>query len=73
MSLSLTISGNIFTFILLTFVIFPILVGVFFEPSYQGYRKKLRKKYKNSQFPYTPQEDEQITSIPEKQIEDEIH
>ena len=78
MSLSLTISGNIFTFILLTFVIFPILVGVFFEPSYQGYRKKLREKYyKNSQFPYTPQGDEpqqeQITSVPEKQIEDEIH
>jgi hypothetical protein len=71
-AIAFLIAGNIFTWFLLTFVIFPFINGLVFELTYEDYRKKLRKKYK-----YFPQGDEpqqeQITSIPEKQIEDEIH
>jgi hypothetical protein len=71
-AIAFLIAGNIFTWFLLTFAIFPFINGVVFELTYEDYRKKLRKKYK-----YSPQGDEpqqeQITSIPEKQIEDEIH
>jgi hypothetical protein len=78
-ALSIAISNDIFTILIFTFIIFPVLVGVFFESSYQKYRKKLKKQYKTKSISsYTPQsdepnEEEQITSIPEKQITDELH
>jgi len=74
-AIALIISANIFTWFILTFGILPIINGVPFEISYERYRKKLRKQHKpTSSFPQgdEPQQ-EQITSIPEKQIEDEIH
>jgi hypothetical protein len=74
-AIAFLIAGNVFTWFLLTFVIFPFINGTIFELTYENYRKKLRKKYKQSS--PTPQGDEpqqeQITSIPEKQIEDELH
>jgi hypothetical protein len=74
-AIAFLIAGNVFTWFLLTFVIFPFINGTIFELTYENYRKKLRKKYKQS--PPAPQGDEpqqeQITSIPEKQIEDELH
>ena len=79
-AIAFLIAGNIFTWFLLTFVIFPFINGFVFELTYEDYRKKLRKKYKQS--PSAPQDNEpqgdepqqeQITSIPEKQIEDELH
>jgi hypothetical protein len=58
------------------FIVFPIIVGIVFEPSYQRYRKKLKEQFK-AKLTHTPQGDEpqqeQITSIPEKQITDELH
>lgn len=71
-AISFLIAGNIFTWFLLTFVVLPIINGIMFELTYENYRKKLRKKYKHSPQGDEPQQ-EQITSIPEKQIEDEIH
>jgi len=47
LAISLPISGNLFTLIILSFIVFPIIVGVFFEPSYQNYREKLFKMGKN--------------------------
>jgi hypothetical protein len=79
-AIAFLIAGNVFTWFLLTFVIFPFINGFVFELTYEDYRKKLRKKYKQS--PSAPQDNEpqgdepqqeQITSIPEKQIEDELH
>ena len=74
-AIALLISGNIFTWFILTFGVLPIITGGVFELTYQPYRKILRKQYYNKD--YAPQGDEpqqeQITSIPEKQIEDEIH
>lgn len=78
-ALSIAISNDIFTILIFTFIIFPVLVGMFFESSYQKYREKLKKQYKTKSTPsYTPQsdepnEEEQITSVPEKQITDELH
>ena len=78
-ALSIAISNDIFTILIFTFIIFPVLVGMCFESSYQKYREKLKKQYKTKSIPsYTPQsdepnEEEQITSIPEKQITDELH
>ena len=74
-AIAFLIAGNIFTWLLLTFGVLPLINGVPFEISYERYRKKLRKQYKTkSSFPQgdEPQQ-EQITSVPEKQIEDEIH
>jgi hypothetical protein len=80
------ISGNLFTWFLFTFIIFPFINGLIFEMTYNPYRKKLRKRYYNTQTPsyntkskweWEPEGDEpqqeQITSVPEKQIEDELH
>jgi hypothetical protein len=75
-AIAFLITGDIFTWFLLTFIILPSINGIIFEMTYENYRKKLRKKYKQK-LDYTSQGDEpqqeQITSIPEKQIEDEIH
>jgi hypothetical protein len=74
-AIAFLIAGNIFTWLLLTFGVLPLINGISFETSYEKYRKKLRKQYKTKS--YFPQGDEpqqeQITSVPEKQIEDEIH
>jgi len=75
LALAIGISGNLFTTIVFAFVIFPILVGIPFELTYSNYRKTLREKYRTkSSFPQgdKPQQ-EQVTSIPEKQITDELH
>lgn len=74
-AIALIISANVFTWFILTFGIFPIINGIPFEISYERYRKKLRKQYKLKASPTQGDEpqQEQITSIPEKQIEDELH
>ena len=76
LALAIAISANLFTTIVFAFVVFPIIVGIVFEPSYQRYRKKLKEQFK-SKLTHTPQGDEpqqeQKTSIPEKQITDELH
>lgn len=70
------ISGNIFTWFLLTFGILPFINGIIFEMTYENYRRKLKKQHEQK-LDHTSQGDEpqqeQITSIPEKQIEDEIY
>lgn len=74
-AIAFIISANILTWFILTFGILPIINGIPFEISYERYRKKLRKQYRvKSSFPQgdEPQQ-EQITSIPEKQIEDELY
>lgn len=43
MAIVLPISANTFTFLLLSFVIMPIIVGLFFEVSYNRARKTYRK------------------------------
>ena len=74
-AIALIISANVFTWFILTFGIFPIINGIPFEISYERYRKKLRKQYKLKASPTQGDEpqQEQITSIPEKQITDELH
>jgi hypothetical protein len=76
LALAIAISANLLTTIVFAFIVFPIIVGMVFEPSYQRYRKKLREQFK-AKLTYAPQGDEpqqeQITSIPEKQITDELH
>ena len=47
LAVSLPISCNLFTLIVLSFILFPIVVGVFFEPSYQNSREKFSKIDKN--------------------------
>jgi hypothetical protein len=43
LAISTAITSNIVTLLILSFVIFPIVLGAFFEPSYQNFRKKLSK------------------------------
>jgi len=78
-AMTIFISGNLFTWFILTFVIVPIIVGIPFEIVYDWYREKL-KKQSVIESPIVelttgdePNEEEQITSIPEKQITDELH
>jgi hypothetical protein len=72
LAISVALTNSILMVLLLSFVIFPIIVGIFFEASYQDYRDKY-KIYPPTEI-YTldePNDDIQVTSVPEKQIEDE--
>ena len=82
-AIGLLITTKIIPLILITMIILPALVGVFFEVSYGNTRDKyeaLKLKHRESQrntTTYTePEPDEapnegQVTSVPEKGIEDE--
>ena len=62
---------NSWTIIVLNvFVLMPIIVGVFFEASYDEMREKLHKKEDTPLTGDEPNDSQQITSVPEKQIED---
>jgi len=41
LAIATSITGNLFTLLILSFVIFPVVLSAFFEPSYQNFRKKL--------------------------------
>ena len=43
LAVSIPISANLITLVILSFIIFPIIVGVFFEVSYQNFREKFYK------------------------------
>lgn len=47
LAVTMFISANLLTVLILSFVIFPIIVGVFFESSYQNSRKKFSKMNEN--------------------------
>ena len=71
-AVALLISVDIVNILILSFVVFPILIGVVFEISYSQYRKKYRSQYNNS-YKTTgdePYDNPQVTSVPEKQIND---
>lgn len=43
LAVTLFISANLLTVLVLSFIVFPIIVGAFFEPSYQNSREKFSK------------------------------
>jgi hypothetical protein len=49
LAVTMFISANLFTVLILSFIIFPIIVGVFFESSYQKSREKFSKIGKNQE------------------------
>lgn len=74
MTVAVIISANVFTFLLLSFVVLPIVVGVSFEIFYNSYREKFGGKNKIYYYPLSgdePNDNIQVTSVPEKQIGDE--
>lgn len=49
LAVTMFISANLLTVLILSFIIFPIIVGVFFESSYQKSREKFSKIGKNQE------------------------
>jgi hypothetical protein len=71
LAIALPLSANLITALVFAFILFPVLLGLFFEISYTQFRKKFRfKQYYTSQGD-EPHDNPQVTSVPEKQIEDE--
>lgn len=49
LAVALFISANLLTVLILSFILFPIIVGAFFEPSYQNSREKFSKMGKDQE------------------------
>jgi hypothetical protein len=81
-AIGLLITTKVIPLLIITLIIMPILVGVFFEVSYGNTRDKyeqIKQDYRDSQRRITPIDvlgdsgpnEGQVTSVPEKGIEDE--
>lgn len=73
LAIALLISANVFTALILSFVIFPVILGLFFEISYSKFRKKYKLHNTSIVLGDEPYDNPQVTSVPEKQIEDETN
>lgn len=69
LAISLCMSDSWTVILLSTLVLMPVIVGVFFEASYDEMRRKLHKA-DTEPTGDEPYDSEQVTSVPEKQIED---
>ena len=69
LAISLCMSDSWIVILLSTLVLMPVIVGVFFEASYDEMRRKLHNKVDTQPTGDEPN-DQQVTSVPEKQIED---
>lgn len=69
LAISLCMSDSWIVILLSTLVFMPVIVGVFFEASYDEMRRKLHNKVDTQPTGDEPN-DQQVTSVPEKQIED---
>ena len=69
LAIGLCMSDSWITILLSVFILMPIIVGVFFEASYDETRRKLHKKTDTEPTGDEPYE-QQVTSVPEKQITD---
>lgn len=77
LALAIALPVGIWTTLLIAFIIAPIFVGLAFEVSYENYRDYIsNKKYNHKRGIVDgdePYDNPQVTSVPEKQIEDEEH
>ena len=70
--MAILISSNLLIILLNAFVIMPVLVGIAFEVSYADHRDYIsnRKRHYRDVTGDEPNDNSQVTSIPEKQITD---
>jgi hypothetical protein len=72
-AVSLAVTSSFWWGLILTFVVFPMIVGLFFEVSYQTKKEEILNENTNkNNIPSGdgPNDNSQVTSVPEKQIGD---
>ena len=70
LAVSLAMSDSWIIILLSTFVLMPIILGVFFEGSYSDLKEKIKQQTATTPSGDEPNDTTQVTSVPEKQIGD---
>jgi hypothetical protein len=68
LAVAISITTNIWMLLLYTCVVMPVIVGIMFEVSYNNYRNKISNKQHSNVSGDEPYDNPQVTSVPEKQI-----